>query len=250
VLGRPPFHDTSLTTSGHLAYVGGNWTRDIAFAGTSIPLTVCGVPCHSDCYTRAGFVQHASRRVTQPSHAPSMSCFRSGSAFPYLTVENTSCICSRSRNESITIDDLVVSSKSVAMRPHEAGAGIVWQLVVHPVVTHTLGGACACQGPVGLTSQDVLCVIIMRSFLQGDFPASKMIDSIPGADPERKARLIKVLDIDPSWRMHTVSDGQRRRVQICVGLLRPFKVSPRRCVTKTRDAWSCWYQLDAERPWQ
>jgi energy-coupling factor transporter ATP-binding protein EcfA2 len=40
VLGQPPFHATELTTSGHLAYVGGNWTRDIAFAGTSIPLTV------------------------------------------------------------------------------------------------------------------------------------------------------------------------------------------------------------------
>jgi energy-coupling factor transporter ATP-binding protein EcfA2 len=40
VLGRPPFHDTPLTTSGDLSYVGGNWTRDIAFAGNSIPLTV------------------------------------------------------------------------------------------------------------------------------------------------------------------------------------------------------------------
>lgn len=40
VLGRPPFHDTALTTCGDLSYVGGNWTRDIAFAGTSIPLTV------------------------------------------------------------------------------------------------------------------------------------------------------------------------------------------------------------------
>lgn len=40
VLGAPPFHDTSLTTSGDLAYIGGNWTRDIAFAGTRIPLTV------------------------------------------------------------------------------------------------------------------------------------------------------------------------------------------------------------------
>lgn len=40
VLGGSPFHDTELTTSGQLAYVGGNWTRDIAFAGTSIPLTV------------------------------------------------------------------------------------------------------------------------------------------------------------------------------------------------------------------
>lgn len=51
-----------------------------------------------------------------------------------------------------------------------------------------------------------------------------MINSIPGVDEARKQRLIKVLDIDPEWRMHQVSDGQRRRVQICVGLLRPFKV--------------------------
>ncbi len=40
VLGRPPFHDTNLSVSGDLAYVGGNWTRDIAFAGVSVPLTV------------------------------------------------------------------------------------------------------------------------------------------------------------------------------------------------------------------
>ncbi|KAH0861736.1 hypothetical protein HID58_089997, partial [Brassica napus] len=34
----------------------------------------------------------------------------------------------------------------------------------------------------------------------------------------------EVLDIDISWRLHKVSDGQRRRVQICMGLLKPFKV--------------------------
>ena len=43
VLGRPPFHDMQLTTTGDLSYIGGTWTRDIAFAGTSIPLTVRGV---------------------------------------------------------------------------------------------------------------------------------------------------------------------------------------------------------------
>ena len=51
-----------------------------------------------------------------------------------------------------------------------------------------------------------------------------MLNSIPGIDPARRDRLIEVLDVNPDWRMHTVSDGQRRRVQICLGLLKPFKV--------------------------
>lgn len=72
---------------------------------------------------------------------------------------------------------------------------------------------------------DVMCCDVMCCVLQGDFPASRMINAVPGVDEARKQRLIKVLDIDPEWRMHQVSDGQRRRVQICVGLLRPFKVN-------------------------
>ena len=51
-----------------------------------------------------------------------------------------------------------------------------------------------------------------------------MLASLPGTDPARRARLVDVLDIDPDWRMHLVSDGQRRRVQIAMGLLKPFKV--------------------------
>lgn len=61
---------------------------------------------------------------------------------------------------------------------------------------------------------------------QGDFPARRMIDSVTGVDPARRARLVQVLDIDPDWRMHRVSDGQRRRVQICLGLLHPFEARP------------------------
>lgn len=40
VLGQPPFHATALTTAGELSYVGGNWERDIAFAGYAVPLQV------------------------------------------------------------------------------------------------------------------------------------------------------------------------------------------------------------------
>ncbi|KOM35160.1 hypothetical protein LR48_Vigan02g131000 [Vigna angularis] len=60
--------------------------------------------------------------------------------------------------------------------------------------------------------------------LQGDFSAEHMIFGVEGADPDRRDKLIELLDIDLQWRMHKVSDGQRRRVQICLGLLYPYKV--------------------------
>ncbi|TMW95769.1 hypothetical protein EJD97_008363 [Solanum chilense] len=60
--------------------------------------------------------------------------------------------------------------------------------------------------------------------IQMDVSAEKMIFGVPGTDPQRRDELIKVLGIDLSWRMHRSSDGQRRRVQICMGLLKPFKV--------------------------
>lgn len=60
--------------------------------------------------------------------------------------------------------------------------------------------------------------------LTGDFPAGQMINSIGGVPAERKRRLLDVLDINENWRMHRVSDGQRRRVQLAIGLLKPFKV--------------------------
>ena len=75
VLGREAFYDTGLTSSGDLSFIGGNWQRDVAFAGYNIPLA-------------------------------------------------------------------------------------------------------------------------------GDFPASRMLDSIPGVDPARKQRIIEVLDVDVNWRMH------------------------------------------------
>lgn len=60
--------------------------------------------------------------------------------------------------------------------------------------------------------------------IQMDISAEKMLFGVAGVDPQRRAELIKVLDVDLSWRMHKVSDGQRRRVQICMGLLKEFKV--------------------------
>lgn len=60
--------------------------------------------------------------------------------------------------------------------------------------------------------------------LQGDISAGKMIFGVDGVDPARRATLIELLDIDLYQRINTMSDGQRRRVQICMGLLKPYEV--------------------------
>jgi len=60
--------------------------------------------------------------------------------------------------------------------------------------------------------------------LQGDISAGKMIFGVEGVDPDRRDRLIRLLDIDLNWRLNKVSDGQRRRVQIAMGLLKPYQV--------------------------
>ena len=60
---------------------------------------------------------------------------------------------------------------------------------------------------------------------QGDISAGKMIFGVEGVDPARRAHLIQLLDIDLYQRLTTMSDGEKRRVQICMGLLKPYEVS-------------------------
>lgn len=52
-----------------------------------------------------------------------------------------------------------------------------------------------------------------------------MIFGVEGVDADRRRQLIQLLDIDLYQRLNTMSDGQRRRVQICMGLLKPYDVS-------------------------
>jgi len=134
VIGKPPFHDISLTCSGELGYLGSQWRRNI---GSAV-------------------------RATRATKAP-------GAPFP-----------------------------SPAAHPRDPFA--------HPF-----------SSPHRVRSQGSVA-------LAGDFSAGKMIFGVEGVDKERRARLIELLDIDVDWSMMTVSDGQRRRVQICMGLLKPFKV--------------------------
>jgi CCR4-NOT complex subunit CAF16 len=68
------------------------------------------------------------------------------------------------------------------------------------------------------------------AFLGGPFPFSadisvaEILSSRQGIDPGRRVRVMDVLEVDPGWRMHRVSDGQRRRVQILLDLERTLSV--------------------------
>jgi len=68
------------------------------------------------------------------------------------------------------------------------------------------------------------------AFLGGPFPFTadirvrEILDRSLDVNPQRESLLLDVLGVDPQWRMYRLSDGQRRRVQLLLGLLHPTRV--------------------------
>ncbi|KAL3229814.1 CCR4-associated factor 16 [Nakaseomyces bracarensis] len=63
------------------------------------------------------------------------------------------------------------------------------------------------------------------SIINRDIGVLELLDSIGYQYfKQRGDRLIDILDIDVAWRMHRLSDGQKRRVQLVMGLLKPWRV--------------------------
>ena len=66
---------------------------------------------------------------------------------------------------------------------------------------------------------------VLNPIVRTDIDVPTLLSSVGGdAYPDRRDELIRILDIDMEWHMHSVSDGERRRVQLAMGLLRPWKV--------------------------
>ncbi|CAH0480859.1 unnamed protein product [Peronospora belbahrii] len=57
-----------------------------------------------------------------------------------------------------------------------------------------------------------------------DMAVEEMMIKMQSEHLERRRKLLKVLRIDPTWRLHRLSDGQRRRVQLFLALLRPSQL--------------------------
>lgn len=66
---------------------------------------------------------------------------------------------------------------------------------------------------------------VLNPIVRNDIGVVELLRSVGGdAFPARRDELVSMLDIDTDWRMHAVSDGERRRVQLAMGLLRPWTV--------------------------
>src|SRR4029078_6018590 len=68
------------------------------------------------------------------------------------------------------------------------------------------------------------------AFIGGTFPfaadisVAEILERRPGIDPRRRGAVLDMLDVDTGWRMHRVSDGQRRRVQLLLDLERSLRL--------------------------
>ena len=66
---------------------------------------------------------------------------------------------------------------------------------------------------------------VLNPIVRTDIDVVTLLASVGGDYyTERRDELVHVLDIDLTWRMHAVSDGERRRVQLAMGLLRPWTI--------------------------
>ena len=60
--------------------------------------------------------------------------------------------------------------------------------------------------------------------LQSSIKVCEMMNGLKRQYPDREKTLREVLDINPEWALNNVSEGQRKRIQLYLGLLRPVKV--------------------------
>ncbi|KAF7591973.1 CCR4-NOT regulatory complex component [Aspergillus hancockii] len=124
--------------------------------------------------------------------------------------------------------DLPAGSRTLLIGANGAGKTTILRLLagkrLAPSDTITVGSKDPFkEGLEGVTYLGVEWVL--NNIVRTDIDVPTLLASVGGnAYPERRDELVDILDIDLRWRMHAVSDGERRRVQLAMGLLRPWQV--------------------------
>ncbi|KAH6568681.1 hypothetical protein BASA60_008546 [Batrachochytrium salamandrivorans] len=118
-------------------------------------------------------------------------------------------------------------SRTLLVGANGAGKSTLLRLLAGKNLTRgdvrVLGKCAFTDGSVGVTYLGTEWA--HNPIVRRDVPVSRLLRSL-GAQrhQSRCAELLDILDVDPNWHMHQVSDGQRRRVQIVLGLLEPWDV--------------------------
>ena len=60
--------------------------------------------------------------------------------------------------------------------------------------------------------------------LQSGMQVKEMMVKLKQDYPERNEELMNVLKINPEWHLNAISEGQRKRVQLYLGLIKPFDI--------------------------
>ncbi|KAJ5449611.1 ABC transporter domain-containing protein [Penicillium daleae] len=129
--------------------------------------------------------------------------------------------------EHVTLD-LPAGSRTLLIGANGAGKTTLLRLLsgkrLAPTHTITVGGVDPFKDTLeGVTYLGVEWVL--NSIVRTDIDVPTLLASVGGnVWPARRDELVDILDIDLRWRMHAVSDGERRRVQLAMGLLRPWTV--------------------------
>ncbi|KAL7008790.1 CCR4-NOT regulatory complex component [Cystobasidiomycetes sp. EMM_F5] len=125
--------------------------------------------------------------------------------------------------------DLVLPRGSLAILIGSNGAGksTLLQILAGKRMTRSgakvLGQDVFFKTPPGVTYLGT--EFVNNPVVRSDLLVSHFLDSVGGyRHKARRDRLLDLLDVDLDWRMHEVSDGERRRVQIVQGLMAPWEV--------------------------
>ncbi|KAI9762302.1 MAG: hypothetical protein M4579_000450 [Chaenotheca gracillima] len=129
--------------------------------------------------------------------------------------------------EDVTLD-LPPNSRTLLIGANGAGKTTLLRLLsgkrLAPTGTvHIAGVDPFSQGLEGVTYLGLEWVL--NPIVRTDIDVPTLLSSVGGDYyTDRRDELVRILDIDLRWRMHAVSDGERRRVQLAMGLLRPWTV--------------------------
>ncbi|KAI8826247.1 P-loop containing nucleoside triphosphate hydrolase protein [Fimicolochytrium jonesii] len=122
--------------------------------------------------------------------------------------------------------ELPRGSRCLLVGANGAGKSTLLRILAGKRLVNTEGVHVLGKNPFKQGSQDITYLgteWAQNPIVRRDVPVSRLLKTL-GAErnQERCSHLLEIMDVDPNWHMHEISDGQRRRVQIVLGLMDPW----------------------------